>query len=176
VGYVSFAKQDLYDFDPKSPSKAFATPRSWTFVSDLLNDDDVDNETLHNLIAGAIGDGLAVKFMAHRKISSKLPKPEDILDGKVKDLQIKEVSAMYSLTTSLCYELKDRAEKKSKEWDKMADRFFRYMMDNFSTEIVVMGAKTALTNYNLPLDASKMESFDEFHKRFGKYVLKAMEN
>ncbi len=176
VGYVSFAKQDLYDFDPKSPSKAFATPRSWTFVSDLLNDDDVDNDTLHNLIAGAIGDGLAVKFMAHRKISSKLPKPEDILDGKVKDLQIKEVSAMYSLTTSLCYELKDRAEKKSKEWDKMADRFFRYMMDNFSTEIVVMGAKTALTNYNLPLDASKMESFDEFHKRFGKYVLKAMEN
>jgi hypothetical protein len=176
VGYVSFAKQDLYDFDPKSPSKAFATPRSWTFVSDLLNDDDVDNETLHNLIAGAIGDGLGVKFMAHRKISSKLPKPEDILDGKVKDLQIKEVSAMYSLTTSLCYELKDRADKKSKDWDKMADRFFRYMMDNFSTEIVVMGAKTALTNYNLPLDASKMESFDEFHKRFGKYVLKAMEN
>jgi len=176
VGYVSFAKQDLYDFDPKSPSKAFATPRSWSFVSDLLNDDDVDNETLHNLIAGAIGDGLGVKFMAHRKISSKLPKPEDILDGKVKDLQIKEVSAMYSLTTSLCYELKDRADKKSKDWDKMADRFFRYMMDNFSTEIVVMGAKTALTNYNLPLDASKMESFDEFHKRFGKYVLKAMEN
>ena len=176
VGYVSFAKQDLYDFDPKSPSKAFATPRSWSFVSDLLNDDDCDNETLHNLIAGAIGDGLGVKFMAHRKISSKLPKPEDILDGKVKDLQIKEVSAMYSLTTSLCYELKDRADKKSKDWDKMADRFFRYMMDNFSTEIVVMGAKTALTNYNLPLDASKMESFDEFHKRFGKYVLKAMEN
>ena len=28
VGYVGFAKQDLYDFDPKSPSKAFATPRS----------------------------------------------------------------------------------------------------------------------------------------------------
>ena len=176
VGYLSFAKQDLYDFDAKSASRAFATPRSWSFVSDLLNDDDVDNETLHNLIAGAIGDGLGVKFMAHRKISSKLPKPEDILDGKVKDLQIKEVSAMYSLTTSLCYELKDRADKKSKDWDKMADRFFRYMMDNFSTEIVVMGAKTALTNYNLPLDASKMESFDEFHKRFGKYVLKAMEN
>ena len=29
VGYVGFAKQDLYDFDPKSSSKAFATPRSW---------------------------------------------------------------------------------------------------------------------------------------------------
>jgi hypothetical protein len=176
VGYVGFANQDLYDFDPKSSSKAFATPRSWVFVSDLLSDDDCDNDTLTALIAGAIGDGLASKFMAHRKIAGKLPKAGDILDGKVKDLQIKEVSAMYSLTVSLCYELKDRAEKKSAKWDDMADCFFRYMMDNFPTELVVMGAKTALTNYDLPLDATKMKSFDEFHKRFGKYVLSAMEN
>jgi len=176
VGYVGFAKQDLYDFDPKSPSKAFATPRSWVFVSDLLWEDDCDIDTLHNLIAGAVGDGLAVKFMAHRKIAGRLPKAEDILSGKVKDLSIKEVSAMYSLTVSLCYELKDQAEKKSKTFDSQADNFFRYMMDNFPTELVVMGAKTGLTNYNLPLDATKMKSFDEFHKRFGKYVLSAMEN
>ena len=176
LGYVGFAKQDLYDFDPKSPSKAFATPRSWVFVSDLLKDDDTDIDTLHNLVAGAVGDGLAVKFMAHRKIAGRLPKALDILEGKVKDLQIKEVSAMYSLTVSLCYELKDQAEKKSKKFDEMADNFFRYMMDNFPTELVVMGAKTGLTNYNLPFDATKMKSFDEFHKRFGKYVLSAMEN
>ena len=176
VGYVAFAKQDLYDFDPKGASKSFATPRSWSFVSDLLDDDDTDIDTLHNLIAGAIGDGLAVKFMAHRKIAAKLPNAADVLDGKVKDLQVKEVSAMYSLTTSLCYELKERAEKKVKNWDAMADAFFEYMMVNFSTEIVVMGAKTALTNFNLPLDATKMKSFDAFHKRFGKYVLSAMEN
>jgi hypothetical protein len=176
VGYVGFAKQDLYDYDPKSSSKAFATPRSWSFVSDLLGDDDCDTDTLHNLIAGAVGDGLATKFMAHRKVAGRMPKAADILDGKVKDLQIKEVSAMYSLTVSLCYELKDRAEKKTKSWDDMADKFFRYMMDNFPTELVVMGAKTALTNYDLPLDATKMKSFDEFHKRFGKYVLSAMEN
>jgi hypothetical protein len=176
VGYVGFAKQDLYDYDPKSSSKAFATPRSWSFVSDLLGDDDCDTDTLHNLIAGAVGDGLATKFMAHRKVAGRMPKAADILDGKVKDLEIKEVSAMYSLTVSLCYELKDRAEKKQKGWDDMADKFFRYMMDNFPTELVVMGAKTALTNYDLPLDATKMKSFDEFHKRFGKYVLSAMEN
>jgi len=175
VGYVAFAKQDLYDFDPKSASKSFATPRSWMFVSDLLDDDDTDIDTLHNLIAGAIGDGLAIKFMAHRKIAAKLPKATDVLDGKVKDLQVKEVSAMYSLTTSLCYELKDRAEKKVKGWDAMADAFFEYMMANFSTEIVVMGAKTALTNFNLPLDATKLKSFDQFHKKYGKYVLQAMD-
>ena len=175
VGYVGYAKQDLYDYDPKTPSKSFATPRSWSFVSDLVSDDEIDTESLTNLVSGAIGDGLAVTFMAHRKIASKLPKPDDILDGKVKDLEIKEVSAMYSLTVGLCYESKERADKKVSDWDKMADRFFEYMMKNFPTELVVMGAKTALTNYDLHLDASKMKSFDEFHKRFGKYVMNAME-
>ena len=175
VGYVGYAKQDLYDYDPKSPSKSFATPRSWSFVSDLVSDDEIDTESLTNLVSGAIGDGLAVKFMAHRKIASKLPKPDEILDGKVKDLEIKEVSAMYSLTVGLCYELKERADKKVEKWDAMADRFFEYMMKNVPTELVVMGAKTALTTYDLPLDASQMKSFDEFHKRFGKYVMNAME-
>ena len=82
---------------------------------------------------------------------------------------------MYSLTVGLCYELKDAAEKKDKGFNDKADRFFEYMMKNFPTELVVMGAKTALANYDLPLDASKMKSFDEFHKRFGKYVMKAMD-
>jgi MoxR-like ATPase len=49
VGYLSFAKQDLYDFDAKSASRAFATPRSWHFVSELLNDDDLDDETASDL-------------------------------------------------------------------------------------------------------------------------------
>ena len=33
VGYVGFAKQDLFDFDARSSSRAFATPRSWIIWS-----------------------------------------------------------------------------------------------------------------------------------------------
>jgi hypothetical protein len=176
VGYVGFAKQDLYDFDPKSSSRAFATPRSWSFVSDLLGDDDLPENTLTDLVAGAIGDGLAVKFMAHRKIAKSLPKPEAILRGEVKKLEIKEISAIYSLTISMCYELQTAHEKKEKNWNDQADCFFRFMMDNFPTELVVMGAKVALTQYALPFDASKLKSFDEFHEKYGKYIISAMEN
>ena len=158
VGYLSYAKQDLYDFDAKSSSRAFATPRSWTFVSELLNDDSMDDETATNLVKGTIGEGLAVKFMAHRKIAGKMPKPEDILKGKVKDLQVKEVSAMYSLVISMCYELKAAVEQKvdSKKFHEMADNFFAYMMKNFETELVVMGARIALTTYNLPFQPTKL--------------------
>lgn len=176
VGYLSFAKQDMYDFDNKSSSRAFATPRSWTFVSDLLQDEEVDSDTLFNLVAGAIGEGLAVKFMAHRKIAGRMPEPSDILSGKVKELAVKEVSAMYSLTISMCYELRDALENKkvnSKEFHNMADNFFSYIMANFETELVVMGAKIALKTYKLPIEPSQLKNFDEFHKKYGKYIVEA---
>jgi MoxR-like ATPase len=174
VGYLSFAKQDLYDFDAKSASRAFATPRSWSFVSQLL-DNRVDDETLTNLVAGTVGEGLAVKFMAHRKIASRMPNPADILAGKVTTLDVKEVSAMYSLVISMCYELKAAVETKveDKKFHEMADNFLGYMMRNFETELTVMGARIALTTYNLPFLPTKMKNFDEFHQRFGKYILQA---
>jgi len=175
VGYVGFAKQDLYDFDPKGGSRSFATPRSWSFVSELLSDDGLPENTLTDLVAGAIGEGLAVKFMAHRKVAKQMPKPEDILSGKIEKVTIKEISAMYSLTISLCYELQSADEKKVKNWDALADNFFKFMMENFPTELVVMGAKVALTNYNLPFDASKLQHFDKFHDKYGKYIIQAME-
>ena len=175
VGYLSFAKQDLYDFDAKSSSRAFATPRSWHFVSQLLDDESLDDDTAMNLIAGTVGEGLAVKFMAHRKIAGRMPSPLDILNGKVKDLNVKEVSAMYSLVISMCYELKSAIENKieDKKFHEMADNFFAYMMKNFETELVVMGARIALTTYNLPFQPTKLKNFDEFHQRFGKYILQA---
>jgi hypothetical protein len=175
VGYLSFAKQDLYDFDAKSASRAFATPRSWSFVSELLNDDTAEDDTIMNLVAGTVGEGLAVKFMAHRKIASRMPNPVDILKGKVKDLNVKEVSAMYSLVISMCYELKATVENKpaDKEFHEMADNFLGYMMKNFETELTVMGARIALTTYDLPFLPTKLKNFDEFHQRFGKYILQA---
>jgi hypothetical protein len=175
IGYLGSNKQDLYDFDPKSSSRAFATPRSWSFVSEILSDDDGDEETITNLISGTIGEGLAIKFNGHRKVSGRMPKPEDILSGKVTTLDVKEVSAMYSLVISMCYELKDAVEKKvsDKDFHTMSDYFFAYMMKNFETELVVMGARIALTVYNLPFQPTKLKNFDEFHKKYGKYILSA---
>jgi hypothetical protein len=174
VGYLSFAKQDLYDFDAKSSSRSFATPRTWSFVSQLLEDDE-DNDTLTNLVAGTVGEGLAVKFMQHRKVAARMPRPEDILSGKITDLNVKEVSAMYSLVISMCYELKDAVEKgvDDKKFHDMADNFLGYMMKNFETELTVMGARIALTTYNLPFLPTKLKNFNEFHQRFGKYILQA---
>ena len=55
----------------------------------------------------------------------------------------------------------------------MADNFFSFMMDNFPTELVVMGAKVALMQYSLPIDPSRMKSFDAFYEKYGRYVITA---
>ena len=172
VGYLTFSKKDLYDFDPKSPSRSFATPRSWSFVSELLSDD-LDENTVTDLVSGAVGEGLAVKFMAHRKVASELPNPSEILEGKITEMKSKEISAMYSLTVSLCYELKEANDKKDKKFNDKVSKFLRFMMDNFDTELVVMGIKMALTQYQLPIDPDKVKCFDEFHEKFGKYITAA---
>jgi hypothetical protein len=169
VGYLQFAKQDLYDFDPRSSSRGFATPRSWAFVSELL-DEDEDETTTTDLVAGAVGEGLAVKFMAHRKVAGQMPNPTDILAGKVKEMKTSEISAKYSLTVSLCYELKEADEANDKKFNNKVNNFLRFAMDNFETELVVMGIKLALTQYELPIDPDEVECFDEFHDRYGKYI------
>lgn len=178
VGYLMRNKQDLYGFDGRSSSRAFPTPRTWTFVSDILNmSEGEDPDAVYALITGAIGEGLASKFNSHRKFVSQLPEPMDVLTGKVKDLEVKEVSAMFSLTISMCYELKDCMDNKKVSKDKlngMMDNFLTYMMANFETELVIMGAKTAIKTFGLPLEPNKLKCFDEFHKKYGKYILEAV--
>jgi hypothetical protein len=115
--------------------------------------------------------------MAHRRVAGQMPNPTDILQGKVKELKVKEVSAMYSLTVSMCYELQDSYTKLGKEriadWHAQVDNFFAFMMDNFTQELVVLGARVALTSYKLPLVPGKLKNFDNFHKRYGRYIIQA---
>ena len=185
VGFLNFSKNSLYDFDPKSNSKAFATPRTWEFVSDLLKDEECAEATFADLTSGTVGEGLALKFMGHRKISADLPRPMDVMMGKVKELKNnKEISIQYSLSISCCYELADLLEKEgwkkgkttSDDWQKLADTFLGFIMKNFQTEVVVMAMRLVLKTYELPCSPKKMSNYDEFYKKFGKFVLQASKN
>jgi len=57
----------------------------------------------------------------------------------------------------------------------MVDHFFRFMMDNFGTEVAVMGAKVAIVQYKLKMMPTKLKHFNEFHKKYGKLVITAVE-
>lgn len=181
VGYLTFQKQELFEFEPSSASRGFPTPRSWEFVSKLLyNNPNTTQNVLTALISGAVGDGVGVKFIQYRKHAAELPNPSDILTGKVKTLNSKETSVMYALTVGLCYELKDaydravqdKDKKKAlKEWHKMGDNFFKFLMSEFKDEMCILGARTALASYGLPFDPNEMECWEEFSGRFMHLIL-----
>jgi hypothetical protein len=178
VGFLSQHKSKLCSFDPKSPDKAFATPRSWAFVSQLL-DDDLPDSMNTTLVAGTVGEGIAIEFAQHRKVAAKMPKVEDILNGKNPELKVTEISAMYSLTISMCYTLRDWVSRineeggkfKEENWHAAVDNFLGYMLDNFGPEMCILGAKSALRDFNLPIDHRKLKLFHKFQEKYGKHII-----
>jgi hypothetical protein len=181
VGYITANKIDLFNFDAKMSGQSFATPRSWSFVSELLSEDHLNEIEFTDLIAGTVGEGIALKFNAHRKVSANMPNPTHILEGKVRELKNKDIAACYSLTVALCYELKECWDKNAKT-DKGNDHFhaqfdnvLRFIMDNLGVELQVMLVHAALTTYKMQFKASKLKNFQEFNKGAGKHVVAAVQ-
>ncbi len=177
IGYLSQHKMDLFDFDPSSSSRSFATPRSWTFVSEILENDNLSDKQITDVIAGTVGEGIAHKFIGHRKWSGKLPKAIDVIEGRAKELTVKEISAQFTLMVNLCYELKEKFDSVGKDdnnkWHVYVDNMLRYIMDNLGTELIIMGMRTAVMTYRLPIVATKCKNWNEFHDRYGKYIVAA---
>ena len=182
VGYLSYAKGDLFDFDPKVSSQAFATPRSWTYVSEILNIAGFDQAELFEQkaeIAGAVGEGMANKFMEHRRVAKDLPNPEDILSGDVKKLNDRlsnEISAKYSLVVGLTYEINEMYQQNGTKGDfkKCFNNAVRFAYDNFEPEMVILLFKTVMTDYsikfNIRTDLDK-DVYKVFSERYTKYLV-----
>ncbi len=100
IGFLSFRRDYLIDTESKDEDLAFATPRSWEMVSNILNAvcDDVDK--MYYMIAGLVGSGMAVEFRTWANIYGKLPKIEDIFNGKNPPIP-KSTDALYALVASM---------------------------------------------------------------------------
>ena len=179
VGYLTVHKGDLYNFDPTSASRGFCTPRSWAFVSENLEDieeDDFDDNDIIDMVSAYVGEGTALKFNTHMKMSAKMPNPTDIINGKVTTCEAEDISAKYSLATAISYELKELLEScerdnKMEQYTKCMDNVLKYMMDNFETELVLASGRVMLNNYKLPVHPKKNKNAPEFFKRYGKLIL-----
>lgn len=103
----------LYKFEPSVQENAFPTPRSWAFVSEILTAIGPDDE----FIAGAIGQGMAVEFMAFLSVYQKVPSVDDILAGK--NPMPTGIDVLWALVSSLI----ERARKDmgSKTWNRLLE-------------------------------------------------------
>ena len=170
IGYVTTFKDDLYNFDASSAERSFATPRTWAFISDTIEDvEGFNEEEVTDMVAAGIGEGLALKFKAHRQVAAQLPNPTDILDGKVKELKTDNISAKYSLTTALCYELKDSFDNKKDEMTRF-DNFLEFVQNNFEAEMVVMACTIALGKYDIRPKFNQLKNWKGFIAKYGTLI------
>lgn len=100
IGFLSFRQDYLMKFDPANEDLAFATPRSWEMVSNILNYVDSDISKVHQLISGVIGIGITNELNAWDKIYARLPGIEDIFNGKMPSPP-SSADALYALTSAM---------------------------------------------------------------------------
>jgi len=129
IAFLRFRPELLNAFDPKRHTeRAFPTPRSWEFVSRVLEADPPE-EIEFDCFRGAVGDGAGGEFAAFCQIYRRLPSPDAVLmDPDTADVP-DEPSVLYALCGAL-------ARKAS---DANADRFFRYanrLPDEFAVLLV----------------------------------------
>lgn len=100
LGFLAFRSTYLMGFDPAVDDLAFATPRSWEMVSNLLNNINPDVDAIYPLIAGLVGTGVAIEFRTWTKVYKDLPSVEDIFNGKQPHMPT-GTDALYALCSTM---------------------------------------------------------------------------
>ena len=100
IAFLNFRRDYLMGFDASNDDLAFATPRSWEMVSNLLNTVSDNVDKMYNLIAGLVGCGVAVEFRTWATVYNQLPDVKDIFAGK-KPSMPRSTDAMYAMISSM---------------------------------------------------------------------------
>ena len=100
--YIQMRPEMLHDFDPQSREAAFACPRTWEFVSNVVNQrGSLDPAAERALFRGAVGEAAAVEFAAFLKVWRELPHPKAVIDDPETADVPQNASALIALCGSL---------------------------------------------------------------------------
>ena len=100
IGFLSFRQNYLMDFNTSSEDLAFATPRSWEMVSNILNYVNSDIDKMQSMIGGLVGTGIAIEFKTWAKVYKDLPDIDGIFKGEMPEPP-KSPDALYALTSAM---------------------------------------------------------------------------
>ena len=133
VGFLTFRQQYLMKFDAASEDLAFATPRSWEMVSNILNFVSDDVNKMYHLISGLVGTGIAIEFRTWSAVYNDIPDLEEIFDGKQPKLPT-GTDAMYALCAAMTAYARDHKTQLSRIANSI--RFADRMPPDFSAMLL----------------------------------------
>ena len=100
--FIEYEPELLHQFDPQSREAAFACPRTWEFVSNVVNQRaNLDPGVERALFRGAVGEAAAVEFSAFLKVCRELPHPRAVLNDPGNADIPKNASALMALCGAL---------------------------------------------------------------------------
>lgn len=175
LGYLSYDMSKLYITDKSIDEVAFPTPRSWMFVSSILNTlgEIEDIGKCHSIISSCVGMGTAVEFIAWSKVYKDLPKTEDIFNGKTVSYP-NSPDALYALIGSMT----TYAVRREKETE--ANGLTITELENVSRFCANIPADYAMSFYiniigskSIQMKLMKSPSFIEWSKRHKRVLASA---
>jgi hypothetical protein len=100
--FLKFRPALLSQFDPSRNERAFCTPRSWHFVSDILpHVEAADTELLLPVVAGTVGQGPAAEFCGFLQIYRDLPDVDQVLANPAAASVPKEPAVLFALSGAI---------------------------------------------------------------------------
>lgn len=100
VGFLTQNPSLLVDDTKEDVGNAFASPRSWEMVSNMLNDVSDDVAKVFPLIKGCIGWNAAYLFRTWAEVYAKIPAPQDICKGTEWGIPVR-AEGLYAVVSSL---------------------------------------------------------------------------
>ena len=100
IAFIRFRPDLLSQFD--RDANAFPSPRSWAFVSKILNGAPAP-EIEHDLIAGTVGTGAATEFTAFLMTYRNLPNIDAILMNPEQEPVPENAAAQFAVATALSH-------------------------------------------------------------------------
>ncbi len=109
IAFLHYDESKLFDFDPSKNQKSFPTPRSWEYVHRVLASN-IESTLLMEIISGAVGSESATAFMSFRKVMSRLPDIEKLLNGE--ELEVEHDSqVLFALIAGIISNIKQNSSK-----------------------------------------------------------------
>jgi hypothetical protein len=100
--FLNFQPQYISTFDPKSKEDAFASPRTWEYTSDILNENPPEEVRLE-ILSGTIGEGVATILEGFMRIKDELVDRDEILNNPETADVPTNPSAVHAVCTMLSY-------------------------------------------------------------------------
>lgn len=101
VAFLRHRPELLHKFDTTGAARAFPSPRTWAFVSQIYDSPELTSDQQFELLKGTIGEGPAGEFIAFASVAAEMPNPDAVLLKPETTPIPKNLSAQYAIVSAM---------------------------------------------------------------------------